>query len=302
MSTRVPAVERAARVLEFLAQRPHVPQTAAQISAALGIHRATAHATATALTELDLLTRDEQTKTYSLGPGAVSIGAGAIDRYPGARAAREEMHRLARELDLSCLVCVRVDDDMVALDHVGSDELPSRPRVRDGERYPLRPPAGTVFWAWEPEEAIEAWLARTVPEATDAELAVYRDTLATVRERGYSHGAESEVELDGIELVHRLERASTERERARLAQALAAVLRAGGSGQTGDVRRVGVNYVIAPIFGLVGEVVMALTLYGRPGQLTVANAQRYAAPLLAATRAVTSSIGGTTPGTQRAAA
>jgi DNA-binding IclR family transcriptional regulator len=174
--------------------------------------------------------------------------------------------------------------------------------VRDGERYPLRPPAGTVFWAWEPEAAVEAWLARSVPEATDAELAVYRDTLATVRERGYSHGAESEVELDGIELVHRLERASSEHERARLAQALAAVLRAGGSGDAGDAARVAVNYVIAPIFGPGGEVMMALTLYGRPGQLTVAGAQRYAAPLLAATRAVTSAIGGTTPGTQRAAA
>jgi DNA-binding IclR family transcriptional regulator len=302
MPTRVPAVERAAQILELLAERPHLPHTAAQIATALGIHRATAHATATALTELDLLTRDEETKTYLLGPGAVRIGTAAVNRYPGARAAREEMYRLSRELELSCLVCVRAGDDMVAIDHVGSDELPSRPRVRDGERYPLRPPAGTVFWAWEPEPAIEAWLTRTAPDASQAERAVYRDTLATVRERGYSHGAESEVELDGIELVRRLERASSDRERARLAQALAAVLRAGPGGRSAGAPDMAVNYVIAPVFGPAGEVVMALTLYGRPGQLTVANAQRYAEPLLAATRALTAAIEGTAPGTRRAAA
>jgi len=264
-----------------------------------GINRATCYSTVIALTELGLLHRDERRKSYGLGWRLVSLGDAATAQFDGYRPARVEMFRLSEELGVSGLVCVALEDYeyMVVLDHVGSDRLPSRPRLTIGEADPIRPPLGMIFMAWEPDHVIEAWLARTAPGASTQELLAYRDALNMVRLRGYSLGASSEVQLEAAQMLRKLRESEHDGDRSAIAEALGTLLGhtpANAALDQGDLP-IAVNYLIAPVFGPDGHVALTITLWGSPGQLTVDNLDEYARPLLASARRVTTLIGGRMP-------
>ena len=74
MAAPVPAVARAARILDAMADAPRRRFTAAELASALGIHRATCFSIVSCLTGLGLLVRDPIRKTYALGPGLVHLG------------------------------------------------------------------------------------------------------------------------------------------------------------------------------------------------------------------------------------
>lgn len=298
MTESVPAVDRAARLLDYLAARPRESFSLSELASGVGINKGTCLSILMTLCDHGLVVRDEQRKRYQLGNRLITLGVATTERFDGFRAARTAMFSLARRLDCFALIAGRIGDSMVILDRVGTHVLPSRPELREGEATPLRPPFGTVFYAWEPEEVAKEWFTRTAPEASESEIAVYRQILASVRLRGYAVGGDVEREVNALNLLLDLRRSSTTDPNGDLRREIERWL------WTNDLHRTingdpdaAADYVIAPIFDTSRRVNMCLTLYGRPGQITLGNAPKYAAELLEATRAVTAAAGGVQPNT-----
>lgn len=286
MATPVPAVERAAQVVDLLARRPGEALTGAQIARTLGLSRATCFATLVCLSGLGWVRRDPDRKTYRLGPELVRLGWAAIEAVPGAAVARREMFGLAAELDVGCFACCLIDDDMVVLDRAGTDsatfDLPGLELLR----VPARPPLGSIYYAWSPPAEIDAWLTRAGGAAA---LEANRRALAAIRGRGYSIGGGMEVQLQLEQLLERLSTSAGE-DRLALALSVADLVR----GATVDDSHP-ITYLIAPAFDPQARVAVTLTIVGRQGQVHGANVEQYATPLLAAMERVTAAIGGRRP-------
>jgi len=295
-------VERAVAFLDRLATARR-PMTAAAVSTAAGVHRATGHALLQELATDGLVRRDEATKAYRLGPHLVPLGWATIEGFDGVAEARREMFGLARDLDAGCFVTVLVDWDMVILDRAGTED-PSLPLpATDALCVPVRPPFGAVFVAWSSPERIEEWLGLAGAELTPADREAHLRAVTAIRARGYSIGGEVEVVQQIEALLLRLRRSGDE---VAAALELADLLRVHGSAADGGVANGGVanggvaddrpiDYLLGPVFDATGKVALSLTVVGRPGQLTQGTVDRFVPPLLAATDRVTAAIGGRRP-------
>jgi DNA-binding IclR family transcriptional regulator len=184
---QVPAAARTLAILDFLAAHPTESFTLSELARELGIGFGSAHALLDAMTSAGYLVRHPSHKTYRLGPSTIAVGHAALESHPIIEVAREEMRRVADELDLECLASVPLGDELVVVARAGRAH-PGRPLARVGDRLPLVPPLGTMFVAWSGEEVIERWLARADPTGSpDAELR-YRGVLDSARALGYSVG------------------------------------------------------------------------------------------------------------------
>lgn len=299
MPTPVPAVQRASRVLGLLAEDPRSRRRLSEIAQRLEIHKATCAAILTELASAGLVTRHPDGPSWSLGPRLVGLGAASAAQHPGFAEARREMQALARELRLGCFVTVPLDDEMVVLDRVADAAVADlAATIPIGLRAPLRPPLGTIFYAWAPEPAVDAWLRRVEVPDDARELERLRRALAAVRLRGWSLGSRVEVELPLDDVLARLARADEPDERVAIAMQLAELVRrehADPAHIVDDDAGRGAQMLLAPIFGPGGEVVMSLTLFGRPSRFAPRQVPRYAAALTAAVRRVTAAIGGREP-------
>lgn len=267
-------------VLNHLAAHPTEQFTLSELASALDLNKATAHSMLTTLADLGYLTRDEDDKTYGLGPALIAVGNAAIASTPTVRLAAPHMERLSREFDLECVASTAISDEIVILARAGTPR-PLGINVQPGQRLPHVPPLGTVFVAWAGDEEIEAWLGRLGPDADDADLDRYRRALATVRERGYSValGGESQQRL-----VESLVDAGHDAAPSDAGGEYALVELAGSSSYV-------INHIGAPVSGPDGDVVLALFLIGFRGQIPAAEVPGYAERLVEAADEVSAALG-----------
>lgn len=296
MAAPVPAVERAARILELMADSPGQQFSAAQLATALRIHRATCFSILSCLSTLDLVRRDPLRKTYTLGPALLRLGTAAAQQHRGIPAARREMFRLVDQLDVGALVCAPVGWDIVLLDRVANDPATIGVPPADIVTAALHPPLGAIFVAWSSPAVIAEWLGRSPADSTEADLESFRRSVAAVRARGYSIGSETEVEVQLEQILARLQRGDG-KERLAMALELADLVRTGRDADPGGPRTDGQNidHLIGPVFDEAGEVTLTLTIFGRPGQIRSANLADFADPLMTSCSRVTRSIGGLWP-------
>jgi DNA-binding IclR family transcriptional regulator len=294
VATRVPAVDRAAEILEFLSRDPTRGFTASEIATAVGIHKATCYSTVMCLDDLGFVRRDDDRKLYYLGPTLVGLGFAAARRHRAYVDARAEMFRLAAQLDVSCLISVRDGDEIVVVDIAG-DTHPAHLPMRIGRRVPLTAALGSVYYAWAPLDVIERWIGESEGQF-DLAPAQRRHALAVVRGRGYSLGGERDFGLRLDSVLRKFAEDGPNDRTLEIAMEVADLIRSRTAfdppGDAGDTR---VNFIIAPIFDATGQVGMAFTLFGRPGQLTVDSVPDYAEVLLAAASRVTAASGGRMP-------
>lgn len=297
MATPVPAVERAGRILGLLAAEPDARLRLSAIAQQLEIHKATCAAILAELVRADLVTRHEDGPSYSLGPRLVSLGAASAAQHPGFAEAARAMHEVARELELGCFVTVPLGDEMVVLDRAVPASLADvAGTIPIGLRAPLRPPLGTIFFAWAPPDAVEQWLARV--DHPDDERERLGRALRAVRLRGWSLGSRVELQLPLDALLDRLAHAEEPSQRVAIAMELAELVRREHDDPdhvVDDAAGRGAQLLLAPVFGPGGRVVLSLTLFGRPDQFGPRDVPRYAAALVAAARRVTGAIGGHEP-------
>jgi DNA-binding IclR family transcriptional regulator len=298
VATPVPAVERASRILTLLSSAQPSALRLSEIAQRLRIHKATCAAILAELAAAELVTRLPDGPRWSLGPRLVALGAASAEQHAGFAEARREMHELARTLELGCFVTVPLGDEMVVLDRVADPALADlAATIPVGLRAPLRPPLGTIFYAWAPDEQTEQWLAR-VEGGGDDERERLRRALRAVRLRGWSLGSRVELQLPLDDVLERLARAEEPAERVAIAMELAEQVRrehADPSHVVDDAAGRGAQLLLAPVFGPGGRVVLSLTLFGRPSRFGPREVPRYAAALGAAARRVTAAIGGHEP-------
>lgn len=278
MSRRVPAVERAVAVLDFLAAHPDRAYTLSELTRALGLNKATAHALLATLVDAGYLIRDEDSKRYALGPALVAVGTAAAASYPAVRLARPLMEELSHDLDLEVIASAAIGEEIVILARAGTPR-PLGINVAPGQRLPLAPPLGTVFVAWADDATISRWLDRLGPDASPRERRRYLEALDAVRERGYS------VALAG-ESQQRLVEALTEAGHATGGAEEYVLLELAGEAAYR------INHIGVPVFGPDGRVELGLFLIGFRGQIAAEAVPTYAERLRSVAERVSAALSG----------
>lgn len=279
MARSAPSIDRTVALLNFLASHPDEAFSLSDLSRRVGIAKPTAHAMLAALTGAGYLLRHPGEKTYALGPALVAVGAAAAARELDLVGyARDEMRRLADELDVEVVASAAVGEEIVMLARAGEPE-PFGVRLDVGQRLPLVPPLGTVFVAWSSPEDIDRWLRRVGASATESDLGRYRAAVDAVRRRGYLVG----LEAAGRERTGGTPTADLVEELGHQEYVLLELEQAA---------RYRPSHMAAPVFGSDGSVVLALTLIGFRGQLRVERVPEIGERLLDAARTVTKAIGG----------
>lgn len=286
MARRAPAVERSIAVLNFLAARPNDRFTLSEIARAADLNKATLHAILGALTESGFVLREEERKTYSLGPALVALGGAAVEANPAVQLAVPQMQGVSNELGLDCVASTSIEDQIVILTRTSSNR-PFGIDVRPGQRLPLAPPLGTVFVAWSPQPQIDRWLAKVGPSATKADIARYRAAVESVRVRGYSLGLGGEPLPKGQRPARR-PRTLEENVRTVRMDEYALI-------ELDHSSAYRLNHIGAPVFGPDGRVTLALFLIGFQGDIAASEVPRYADALMTACARVTELVHGRAP-------
>src|SRR5688500_14232348 len=150
MARRAPAVERSIAVLNFLASQPEERFTLSEIARSTDLNKATLHAILGALTESGFVLREEERKTYGLGPALVALGGAAVEANPAVQLSLPHMEALSNELGLDCVASTAIENQIVILARTSSRK-PFGINVEPGQRLPLSPPLRTAFVAWSPQ-------------------------------------------------------------------------------------------------------------------------------------------------------
>lgn len=287
MARRAPAVERSIAVLNFLAARPDERFTLSEIARSTDLNKATLHAILGALTESGFVLREEDRKTYGLGPALVALGGAALEANPAVQLAIPHMDALSSELGLDCVASTAIEDQIVILTRASS-RRPFGIEVEPGQRLPLAPPLGTVFVAWSSQADIDRWLAKVGPQASKSDIQRYRQAVDSVRARGYSLGL-------GGEPIPREERATSKRPRTLEDNVRSIRVDEYALIELDHSATYRLNHIGAPIFDQHGGVSLALFLIGFHGDIAAGEVPRYAERLRYACTAVTEKIGGREP-------
>ena len=287
MARRAPAVERSIAVLNFLAGRPDERFTLSEIARSTDLNKATLHAILGALTESGFVLREEERKTYGLGPALVALGGAAVEANPAVQLSLPHMEVLSNELGLDCVASTAIEDQIVILARTSS-RRPFGINVEPGQRLPLAPPLGTVFVAWSSQSDIDRWLAQVGPSASKADIQRYRQAVETVRARGYSLGL-------GGEPVPRSERETKGRPRTLEDNVRSIRVDEYALIELDHSPTYQLNHIGAPVFSATGGVSLALFLIGFQGDIAAGEVPRYAERLRYACAAITEKIGGREP-------
>jgi DNA-binding IclR family transcriptional regulator len=287
MARRAPAVERSIAVLNYLAAHPEDRYTLSEIARSTDLNKATLHAILGALTESGFVIREEERKTYGLGPALVALGGAAVESNPAVQLAVPHMQALSDELGLDCVASTAIEDQIVILQRTSSSRRPFGIDVQPGQRLPMAPPLGTVFVAWSSTLEIDHWLAMVGPAASKADIKRYRQAVESVRARGYSLGLGPQPRPS--ESPRKGRRPSLEENvRAIRVDEYALI-------ELDNSATYRLNHIGAPIFGANGRVSLALFLIGFQGDIPAAEVPRYAERLRYSCAAITEKIGGREP-------
>ena len=162
MGSRVSGVgvlDKSAAVLEAVASAGR-PLTLADLVAATGLSRATAHRLGAAMEVHGLLRRDTDGR-FALGLRLIGLGRAAADGWPLAEAARPVLEQLRVDTGESVQLYVRDGDDRICVDSLESaHEL--RTIVEIGARLPLS--VGSAGRLLRGEEAGPAGWVESVEE------------------------------------------------------------------------------------------------------------------------------------------
>jgi len=290
------AAARTVAILDFLAAHPTESYTLSELSRRLGINGASAHAVLTELADAGYLVRHPVHKTFRLGPVVIALGHAALESHRAVDVARDEMKRLATELDLECEATAAVGAETVVLARAGP-RVPGWSGPAVGQRLPLIAPVGAVFMAWAAPHAVDAWLGRS-PGTDDTARSRFRHYLDAVRGRGYSVILRVAAERPVGRALARLadEPAAAAASLAGAGGGARGTDRMGSAGvapealaalvgelghddyqlvETDEAASYGVTSVAAPVFDPNGEVALALGLIGFRGPLSGAEVRTY---------------------------
>ncbi|HUJ65161.1 MAG TPA: hypothetical protein VLX59_06475 [Acidimicrobiales bacterium] len=273
-----PSAVRAVEIVRFLAGRSGEEFSVADLARRLSQSRATCQAVLLALEPSDWVRRTEG--GYTLGAGLIAVGAAAQHGVAIVGALRSATAQLYDETGCEVLGYLPAGDQLINVSRVGPNS-PLAVTMIEGQAFPLAPPYGLAYAAWDPAE-LEKWIARP-PNLSDRARARLKKAAAMVRELGYS------VLLDPV--ARREFRSSVNDLSEAQRQLVARALDHHDLVATGDpeLSRIRVSLLSAPVFGAAGAVVALIGIVFGVDQ--PASIPELAASLLAATEGLSARLG-----------
>jgi DNA-binding IclR family transcriptional regulator len=199
---RVQVLDRAVAILNVLAETSE-GLSLGDVSAAVRLHKSTAHRILINLEGARMVDRDATTGRYRLGLRLFELGSAAIAQFNIRDRARSYLEALVNETDETVHLCVLDAGEVLYLDKVE----PTR-SVRLSSRIGLRNPAhctavGKAMMAWLDDSEVEAIVQRHglrhFTPRTISTLAELRADLTKIREQGYA--IDDEEHEEGVRCV-----------------------------------------------------------------------------------------------------
>lgn len=184
----VAAVEKAIRILNFLAEHPN--SSFSEIFTALGLSKSTTYQTLSTLETYHYVTRMEN-RRYSLDLGLLPLLSGIPKRNDLVECARGPLEKLAADTGFTVHLCTLTDSHYgLCIFKIDGVNFTIRTTAVGKELTLHSSAAGKALLAWLPEERLVQCLSNieytpftdttiTTPEA-------YREELRRTRERGFS--------------------------------------------------------------------------------------------------------------------
>jgi IclR family acetate operon transcriptional repressor len=188
-SQTVAAIERAADTLLYFVQSDRADSGVTEIARDLGLSKAAVHRILASLRSRNLVSLDETTRRYTLGPTALMLGLTYLDRIDIRRLAAVQLPALSEATQETATLSVRTGTSRFYIEQVP----PAREvimSVKLGFPYPLHAGSSSkAFLAFLPEPEIDAYLSGPLAKVTDSTIvdkrALRRD-LESIRERGWA--------------------------------------------------------------------------------------------------------------------
>jgi len=182
------SVQKACRILRALTDARTTRLT--DIAAAAGLDKATALRLLETLARDGFVTRDAETKQYSIGTELFVLGAAALARFDPRPAVRPSLLRLANTFEDTAILSIPAGAESICVD-VEEGRYPIRANyLQVGSRRPLGVGAGSLaLLAWMSDAEVEAVMPAIAarldryPRITPALLARH---VTEARRRGYA--------------------------------------------------------------------------------------------------------------------
>ena len=190
MSSQVPAIDRAIRVLYLFRDGNQKEYGVSEISRLLKLNKSTVHNILNTLAHHRFLVQSEATRRYRLGPALAELGGVVSSRIDMREVARPHLRRLMEQTGATILLSI-LDGAVITI--IDKEEPVSTMRVAAsiGMNIPFCAGAqGKVFLAFLPDEAVDQLLvdpglkAFTPTAITNPEQ--YRIALTRIRTQGYA--------------------------------------------------------------------------------------------------------------------
>lgn len=155
-SSPVPAIARAMRVLTLLEDLPG-GETVSNLARGAGVAKSTASNLLRAMRSEGLVSYEETTGRYDLGPALVQLGAAALGKKnPTIAVARQYLHRLTENTKLTSLAMVRMPDGHFVVVEEVESTAEVKVKIGVGTRFPPDSPLVSRLWsAWDDIETPE---------------------------------------------------------------------------------------------------------------------------------------------------
>jgi DNA-binding IclR family transcriptional regulator len=181
-----PAVERAVKILEYLANvQPEA--TLADISTTLALNKSTCFNILKSLQRSGVVVRDTRVPLYRLGPRLVELGTASRRNYSYRVVVTRELKPLVDTFKVTCLIAQLLPENggMVVTDRILSP-VPGALSAPVGQVHPLSVPAmGRAVLAARPFAAVVG-IMHLLPVGKEDELTELSRQLEQVRARGFA--------------------------------------------------------------------------------------------------------------------
>ena len=286
-----PPTARVLDVVEALVARPGERWTLSDLARNTGTTRATAHAVLGTLVARGWVDRDEEAKTYGVGPGLLLLARDLTAARPLEQIAHDAAAKLAAEHGWTAVVVRAVDGAVVVTDVLAAPGRSSA--IRAGSRVPNVAPFGPCFAAWAEETEQRRWIG-TGAKVNPALGARLGEVLPAIRRRGFSLERSDAPSSAAFAVLGQLQDdVFGDAVREVLGRVLAELTQV--DFLPGELRgRHEVTSIAAPVFDADGRVVLNLSLHPH-GTVSAADLRTLGASVAAAADAVTDDSGGVRP-------
>jgi DNA-binding IclR family transcriptional regulator len=198
-----------------------------------------------------------------------------------AQEVRSSMELLAEEIGAEVTAFARIGSDVATVATAAGKDMGTTAVL--GARFPLMPPLGELFVAWEDQAEVDAWVARAFG-ADEETQSLFRSRLETARRKGWALSFHSgSADNDLLEAMRDYGRGELTPARQRaVAQTIVSAtdryrVDTLEAGQTYDV-----DAIMAPVRNAAGTVQLVLRLSQLPSPATSERVQAWARQLTSA--------------------